>query len=69
MLSIRSKERKETKKQKNETKDKIRRVQGTKKQNPPKNKKETQKRKFWGGVQKLPFLTTWPRKRAHQKTL
>ena len=22
---------------------------------------------FWGGVQKLPFLTTWPRKRAPKK--
>ena len=24
---------------------------------------------FWGGVQKSPFLTTWPRKRAPQNTI
>ena len=56
------KQKKQTKKQKK--KEKVKEHKNTKKELFSYQSKFSF---FWGGVQKLPFLTTWPRKRAPPK--
>ena len=73
-----SKKNKTKKKQKNKTKNKKKNKKKKNQERKSKKHKNTKKRAFqlsvkifffWQGIQKLPFLTPWPRKRAPKNTI
>ena len=80
-LTLKPSKKNKTKKNKKKTKQKTTQ-KNKKKEKPRKKKKKTQKYQkksfsvisqnflfFWQGIQKLPFLTPWPRKRAPKNTI